>query len=149
MASLGKIIEMPKLLSSHSKLTIIKTLDYTETLNYKIGERNWFRLFSKRSHPWHVIYNPCHVTMESLQSLSSTCWLYIELTATFSLKILETSLHKTRQGRKRSRARVPIEGQCVLLKISLRINFFDFFKSKKYRIKHIFLDIVLNPWKFL
>ena len=44
-----------------------------------------------------------------------------------------------RLDRKRSRARVPIAGQCVFLQNSLRIKMFDFFlNSQNYRINHIF-----------
>ena len=47
---------------------------------------------------------------------------------------------------KRSRARVTIGGQCVLLQNSLKIKLFDFFfKSQNYRMNHIFPDILLNP----
>ena len=48
-------------------------------------------------------------------------------------------------GMKRSKARVTIGGQCVLLQNSLKINFFDFFKSQNYRMNHIFPGILLNP----
>ena len=51
----------------------------------------------------------------------------------------------------RSRARVSIEGQCVLLQNSPRIKMFDFFllNSQNYRMSHIFLPILLNPWQTL
>ena len=40
---------------------------------------------------------------------------------------------------KRTRARVPIGGQCLLLQISLRIKIFDFLlNSQNYRMNHIF-----------
>ena len=46
---------------------------------------------------------------------------------------------------KQSRARVPIEGQCVLLKNSLKIKMFDFLlDSQNYRMNDIFLDILQN-----
>jgi hypothetical protein len=41
--------------------------------------------------------------------------------------VIENVLKLNIVGRKRSRARVPIGGQCVLLQISLRIKMFDFF----------------------
>ena len=47
---------------------------------------------------------------------------------------------------KKSRARVTIGGQCVLLQNSLKIKLFDFFlKSQKYHMNYIFPDILLNP----
>ena len=40
---------------------------------------------------------------------------------------------------KRSRARVTIGGQCVLLKDSCKIKMFDFFKSQNYPyVSHLF-----------
>ena len=46
---------------------------------------------------------------------------------------------------KKIRAGVSIEGHCVLLKNSPRINFLDFFlNSQIYRMSHIFLDILLT-----
>ena len=56
----------------------------------------------------------------------------------------------TKVGKKRSRARVTIEGQCVLLQISLQIRMFDFLlNSQNHRMNHIFPGILLNPWKTL
>ena len=51
------------------------------------------------------------------------------------------------QCTKRSRARIPIRGQCVLLQISLRIKIFDYFlNSQNYRMNEICPVILLNPW---
>ena len=47
---------------------------------------------------------------------------------------------------KRKRARVTIEGQSVLLKISLQIKMVDFLlNTQNHRMNHIFLGILLNP----
>ena len=47
---------------------------------------------------------------------------------------------------KRSRARVTIEGQHVLLQISLQIKMFDFLvNSQNHPMNHIFPGIILNP----
>ena len=47
---------------------------------------------------------------------------------------------------KRSRVRVTIEGQRVLLQISLQIKMFDFLlNSQNHRMNHIFPGILLNP----
>ena len=47
---------------------------------------------------------------------------------------------------KRRKARVTIEGQCVLLQISLQIKMFDFLlNSQNHRMTHIFPGILLNP----
>ena len=48
--------------------------------------------------------------------------------------------------KKRSRARVTIEGQGVLLQISLQIKMFYFLlNSQNHRMNHIFQGMVLNP----
>ena len=48
---------------------------------------------------------------------------------------------------KRSRARVTIEGQRVLLQISLKMKMFDFLlNSQNHRMNHIFPGILLNPY---
>ena len=64
------------------------------------------------------------------------------------LKINVFSCHEEVENHmKRSRARVTLGGQCVLLQNSLKIKLFDFFfsKSQNYRMNHIFPDILLNP----
>ena len=49
---------------------------------------------------------------------------------------------------KKSSARVPIEGQCVLLQITLKIKIFNIFStSQSYRMNHISPDMLLNHWK--
>ena len=48
---------------------------------------------------------------------------------------------------KRSRARVPIGGQCVLLQISPKIFFLLLLNCQNYCMNHMFLDILLNPCK--
>ena len=46
--------------------------------------------------------------------------------------------NKEKYFMKRSRARVPVGGQCVLLQISLRTKILDFFlNSQNYRMNHI------------
>ena len=51
---------------------------------------------------------------------------------------------------KMSRARVIIEGQCVLLQIPLQIKMFNFLlNSQNHRMNCIFLGILLNSWKTL
>ena len=60
--------------------------------------------------------------------------------------VINTEAIKEMAVKKRSRARVTIGGQCVLLQNSLKIKLFDFFsKSQNYRMNHIFADILLNP----
>ena len=50
------------------------------------------------------------------------------------------------QHMKRSRARVPLGGQCVLLQISLRIKILDFFLNiQNYSMNHIVTVVLLNP----
>ena len=49
-------------------------------------------------------------------------------------------------GTKRSRARVTLGGQCLLLQISLRIKMFKILKkSQNIRMNHTLPDILLNP----
>ena len=70
---------------------------------------------------------------------------YTEHTRSRNMEATFRKNHET-SGKKGSRARVPIEGQCVLLQNSLRIKLFDFFlNSQNNRMNHIFLDILLNP----
>ena len=54
--------------------------------------------------------------------------------------------HTLKRAKKRSRVRVTIEGQCVLLQISHQIKMFDILlNSQNHRMNHVFPGILLNP----
>ena len=77
-------------------------------------------LFSQENYPSYLLYNVLNTTIYT---------------------VLNTLLCT-----KRSRARVTIEGQCVLLQISLQIKFLNFlFNSQNHRMNYIFPGILLNP----
>ena len=67
--------------------------------------------------------------------------------AEFCLKnVFFEKFYGAKKDRKRSRVRVTIEGQRVLLLISLQVKMFDFLlNSQNHRMNHIFPGILLNP----